>query len=751
MLTGFQRRFARAVLLGLACLVPPVVWGAWHAYEHRDNGVLGWLPARAPATRTYREFLRIFGPDETVLVSWDGCTLDDPRLEAFAQAVEAERAAAGGAGAVASVSTGTRLRDAIAAAADIEPAAAAARLQGSVVGPDGFTTCAVVTLAPLDDPGRRAALDRLVAAAGTATGLAATDLRLTGDAVISAAIDEANERTAATWSNVSMVVALGLAWLTLRSMRLAAMVLAVAGFSSLAVEAVIHFSGGSMNMLVSLVPVVTFVLAISAAVHLLGYWSEALGRHDAADAADAAVAAGFAPSLMAAVTTVFGMVSLCVSEVRPVWSFGFYGAIGTGLAFAIVFLGLPALLRVFPPPPSVAAAAARGWPAYERAVCRLLPAHRMTTVICLAAMAAAGAGLAWMRTEVRPARFLPVDSAAIRDLRWFEAQVGPFQTVDVVLAFDTATTRPGDRAAVVQELHSRLQEDADVRGGMSAATFLPEDLRGGGNRGAVGAAVRRGVIDSRLRRSLPALVAAGMVADEGSRQWWRISLQVANFTATRSRRLQELLPAAAAAAAEAVETAPPAALECTGGVPVVIGAQQELLESLLESFAVAFVTIAALMAVFLRSLPAGLVAMIPNVFPVVIVFGLLGWAGRPLDVGGMMTASIALGIAVDDTMHLLAWVRRLAGAGLDQRERIEQALRHGAAAMTRSSLILGGAFAVFGPCGFQPIAQFGLLLAVLLGVALVGDIVQLPALLAGPAGRWFAAPGSAVGAPRRSS
>lgn len=234
-----------------------------------------------------------------------------------------------------------------------------------------------------------------------------------------------------------------------------------------------------------------------------------------------------------------------------------------------------------------------------------------------------------------------------------------------------------------------------------------------------------------------------MVADEGSRQWWRISLQVANFTADRSRRLQELLPAAAAAAAAAVEAAPPAAVACTGGVPVVIGAQQELLESLLESFALAFVTIAAVMAVFLRSLVAGLLAMIPNVFPVVIVFGLLGWAGRPLDVGGMMTASIALGIAVDDTMHLLAWVRRLAAAGSGRRERIEAALRHGAAAMTRSSLILGGAFAIFGPCGFQPIAQFGLLLAVLLGVALVGDLVLLPALLAGPAGRWFAAPGPA--------
>ena len=152
----------------------------------------------------------------------------------------------------------------------------------------------------------------------------------------------------------------------------------------------------------------------------------------------------------------------------------------------------------------------------------------------------------------------------------------------------------------------------------------------------------------------------------------------------------------------------------------------------------AFATIVAVLAVFLRSATAGLLAMIPNILPPLCVFGLFGWLGWPLDVGGMMTASVALGISVDDTAHLLTWFKRAGGQpGATSRTRIDAALARSAAPILRTSLILGLAFVVFALCAFAPIAQFGALLASLLALALVGDLVLLPALLAGPAGRLF--------------
>lgn len=733
MLPVFFQRHSRTLLAVFAILVPLIACGAWHAYDRRDNSVLGWLPARSPVTVAYRRFLHIFGPDETVLVSWEGCRLDSPALGRLLDAIDGHRAAAERGHEprwFAAVTSGTRLRDAVAEAARLGAAEAARRLQGSLVGPDGTTTCAVVTLHPLDDVGRGAAIDWLVEAA-VAAGVSREAVRLTGDAVVSVAIDRENERTASTWSNVSMLVALVLACASLRSLRLGLMVIAVAGFSSLAVEAAIWLSGGPMNMLVSLVPVVTFVLAISAAVHFLGYWIESLPEHGSASAPGMAVMHGWQPSVIAGLTTVFGMGSLCVSQVRPVWQFGLYGAIGTLVAFAAVFLALPAMLQVFPPRADWSPTHAT-WPGVQRFVRWLVRWHRVTATVSLGAMLLLGLGLLRLKTEVRPARFLPPASRWISDLDWFNAHVGPFQSVDVVLAFDADGPGIGDRAALVQEVETRLRRIEDVRGSTSAATFLPDELLGVAARGQVRSVIRRGVIDGSLRRNRPTLVEAGMVADDAGREWWRISLQVANFTAEKERRLRHAIGGIVDEAAHALDVPPPADTVCTGGVPLVIAAQAELLDSLLESCLTAFVTIAAVLAVFFRSLLIGLMAMVPNLFPLAIVFGAMGWLGWPIDVGGMMTASIALGIAVDDTVHLLSWFRRLDVDGATVAARIDGALARVAVPMIRSAVVLGLAFAVFGFCGFKPISQFGILLATLLGVALVGDMVQVPAILVGP-------------------
>ena len=76
-----------------------------------------------------------------------------------------------------------------------------------------------------------------------------------------------------------------------------------------------------------------------------------------------------------------------------------------------------------------------------------------------------------------------------------------------------------------------------------------------------------------------------------------------------------------------------------GGVPLVHKAQHQLMDDLINSFMVAFVIIAAIMVLVLRSVRAGLVSMIPNVFPAFVVFGAMGWAGFEIEVGSMLTAN----------------------------------------------------------------------------------------------------------------
>ncbi|HTN76410.1 MAG TPA: hypothetical protein VL096_14225, partial [Pirellulaceae bacterium] len=129
----------------------------------------------------------------------------------------------------------------------------------------------------------------------------------------------------------------------------------------------------------------------------------------------------------------------------------------------------------------------------------------------------------------------------------------------------------------------------------------------------------------------------------------------------------------------------------TGVVPVVYKAQRSLLDSLVESTKYAFVSIAACMMVLLRrgklsifnllNIRAGFVAMLPNIFPLVVVFGALGYLGIEVDIGSMMTASIALGVAVDDTIHYLAYFRNSMKSGLSRREAIIAGYQHSGSAI----------------------------------------------------------------------
>ncbi|MGL4595698.1 MAG: efflux RND transporter permease subunit [Thermoguttaceae bacterium] len=175
----------------------------------------------------------------------------------------------------------------------------------------------------------------------------------------------------------------------------------------------------------------------------------------------------------------------------------------------------------------------------------------------------------------------------------------------------------------------------------------------------------------------------------------------------------------------------------TGMVPVVYKTQHELIAGLVDSLISAFVLIAIVMAFVLRSPTAGLLAMIPNLFPVVIVFGFMGHLGILVDVGTIMTASVAMGIAVDDTMHYLTWFRSAIDHGYKPKEAAMHAYQKCATAMTQTTLIGGVGLSAFAFSTFTPTQMFGVMMLCMLFVALIGDLIFLPAILTGPAGRFF--------------
>ncbi len=175
----------------------------------------------------------------------------------------------------------------------------------------------------------------------------------------------------------------------------------------------------------------------------------------------------------------------------------------------------------------------------------------------------------------------------------------------------------------------------------------------------------------------------------------------------------------------------------TGVVPIVYQAQRALLNSLVESTWWSFLTITPIMMLVSRGFLAGCIAMLPNAVPVLLIFGGMGWLGIPLDIGSMMTASIALGVAVDDTIHFLARYRDSLELYGDRKTAIVATYGSSAIPTLQAALISGLGLSVFAFSTFTPTQRFGWLMLCILLAGVVSELILLPALLASPLGRVF--------------
>jgi predicted RND superfamily exporter protein len=135
---------------------------------------------------------------------------------------------------------------------------------------------------------------------------------------------------------------------------------------------------------------------------------------------------------------------------------------------------------------------------------------------------------------------------------------------------------------------------------------------------------------------------------------------------------------------------------------------------------------AVIFAIF-RSIRFGVLAIAPNVFPVIVVLGIMGWAGISMNVATVMVASVALGIVDDDTIHWVSRYRREVAEGADTDTAIAHATAHEGRASLTTALVNSAAFSVLLASEYRPSAWFGGLLALTMTVAFLAEIFILPA------------------------
>ena len=123
------------------------------------------------------------------------------------------------------------------------------------------------------------------------------------------------------------------------------------------------------------------------------------------------------------------------------------------------------------------------------------------------------------------------------------------------------------------------------------------------------------------------------------------------------------------------------------------------------------------------------VFILPNVLPVVLVVGLMGWIGINIDIGVAIAGAIIIGVAVDDTIHFLVKYFDARERGLSLADSFDEVLMYAGKAILFTTIILSIAFSTFAFSLFAPNQNFGIVTAFALIVALIVDLLFLPALL----------------------
>lgn len=756
-------KWSKWSILVVLCSLPAILYAASHI-KIGSASAHAWLPEGRPERTRYEQFIEAFGSDQYMVVSWEGCKINDPRLSLLKnKLLELEDPQQP---IIDSIETSREIFvSLLAPPLSLSARTAFDRLQGSVVGKDG-TAALFIRFSPYGVAQQKVSIERVREAADQVKGLKRSDLRMVGSVYEAFAVDEAAENSLKRLVIPSSLLGIVLAWLCLRSVRAAVAVLIIAGLGQLIAIAIVSATGGIFSAVLIVLPTLVFMLTLSAAVHFMNYYSDV--AHWSRDRLGArAILLGLKPSVLATLTTSLGMIALATSQLSPVRTFGLYSATTLCIATAVLLLVFPQLSDWFcqkqvlakhtplqSPPPydpfeipapqpkqnqdphsiSVAPWATQ----YTRWI------KHNTIPISIAGISLllfSFYGLLHLKSSTKFDDMFPKGSNTVRSMAWMEKHLGPIASVEVLVIFDKeANVEPYRQIEWIDRIVKHLRQQPDIGGVIAATTFLPELPTGGTIRDVA----RRSVFQNEIPKTFPMLTEKGLLSERKTQHIWRLTTKVSALSKLNYGELTRKVNLAVWAVREgktapnlnlSAETPAPFTAEFTGLSPIMHDTQLALLDDLGASFSTAFLLIMPVMILIARGLRAGLLIMIPNVLPETIVFGSMAWLGYSIDIAGILTASVAMGIAVNDTLHFVNWYSRRLAVGDTQEEAIADTFSNCAKAMVHTMLISCCSMLPFMFAEFNPTRQFAILMIAMMSSSILGDLVLLPALLLSPLGR----------------
>ena len=508
------------------------------------------------------------------------------------------------------------------------------------------------------------------------------------------------------------------------------------------------YLGISISVLTSFIPIIVLVVGVSDSIHLLARYRKELRRPGMSGGSDGgrrreAVTRTLShlaiPCFYTSLTTAVGFLSLVSTRIGIVMEFGAFTALAILATFGFSMTVFPVLLSF---------ASARGlddrglhirWIqqiVHGAAHLAANPSRTVLAAFVVVALLGLGAA-ASLRTNTLLMDDLRPRSGLLQDIRWIEQNgYGLFQVNLYLREDDRGSLHDPEVLVWMEAFQEFVSRDPLVVGTLG----LPDYLR----------QLRRAMVDSDAPESSLPESSLPESREEASQLLFMAELQDADFAhdvyhredgeaqvlvTVRDKGSVVILPLLERIDRYLADNPlPVGTVRPTGTVYLLQSYQARILESFGPSLIIALVVITGIMIYMFRSWRYGLIALIPNLFPLVVLLGVMRLGSFDLKPSTILVFSIAFGIAADDTIHLLGRFRQAIERGLGVTAALVDSVRDAGPAILMTTLVVGTGFSLLMASQFEVLFLVGLMTAVSALSAVIADLFAFPSIIRA---RWF--------------
>ena len=494
--------------------------------------------------------------------------------------------------------------------------------------------------------------------------------------------------------------------------------------------AFLNLIGGAISPITSILPPLIMALAVSDSIHVFNDFLKQDRRHPPLTNVMKTTLINLAtPCFLTSFTTAIGFASLAVSDIPPIRHFGLAAAGGMMAEFALSMTLIPLGLYFLRHKTGLRTLSVqRSSPLLsqlELFAPKILASRTPILWGSAALILISLFGAAAIKVETNLLEYFKKSSPVYQNSQFIDRMLGGVETIEVSLQSPQPDLLLEPEAlALIQRIEDYLQRQPIVSQVTSIGNFLREMNKAFHQENETYFKLPA----SRTMAAQYLLLYDGDEIDnfiDEQRSWTRISARITEHNSSAVAQYIDNLKLYL----DEITAGTSYQARVTGKTLIANKLISFIVNSQIQSLFLAFVLILLLMFAIFRSLKLGLLAMVPNILPILFSFAIMGFCGIPLNSATAIIAAVAIGIAIDDTIHFICTYQHQR----QQQKSVEQAVQRTIIIkghpIVITSLTMVGVFTILMFGNFVPTIQFGFLSALIMLFAVFSDLLVLPALL----------------------